>query len=110
MGLDQIHEQNDKLIKRYGGASDLLNKVDDSAFIRWELPEFEDFMDRNKNLTESSTKHCEDSQTFRKRFSFHVDRLIKCILVNPFMQDHLNKHNNKKIIVREFMRSVINDL
>ena len=36
MGLDQIHEQNDKLIKRYGGASDLLNKVDDSALILWE--------------------------------------------------------------------------
>ena len=74
-----------------------------------KLPEFEDFMDRNKNLTESSTKHCEDSQTFRKRFSFHVDRLIKCTTVNPFMQDHLTKLNNNKIIVREFMRSVIND-
>ena len=61
-----------------------------------KLPEFEDFMDRNKNLTESSTKHCEDSQTFRKRFSFHVDRLIKCTTVNPFMQDHLTKLNNNK--------------
>ena len=36
MHLDQIHEQNNKLIKRCGGASDLLNKVDDSALIRWE--------------------------------------------------------------------------
>ena len=109
--MDQIHKQNDKLIKRYGRASNLFNKLDDSAFIRWELPEFEDFLDQTHfDHTESSTKHTEDSQTFHKRFSFHFDRLIKCILVNPFMQDHLNKHNNKKIIVREFMRSVINDL
>ena len=27
MGLDQIHEQNNKIIKGSGGASDLLNKV-----------------------------------------------------------------------------------
>ena len=36
MGLDQMHQQNNNLIKSYGGASDLLNKVDDSALIRWE--------------------------------------------------------------------------
>ena len=36
MGLDQIHEQNNKLIKRCGRASDLLNNVDDSVLIRWE--------------------------------------------------------------------------
>ena len=35
MGLNQIHEQNNKLIKGCGGASDLLNKVDNSALIRW---------------------------------------------------------------------------
>ena len=33
IGLDQIHEQNNKLIKGCGGASDLLSKVDDSALI-----------------------------------------------------------------------------
>ena len=34
--LNEIHEQNNKLIKGCGGASDLLNKMDDSALIRWE--------------------------------------------------------------------------
>ena len=34
MGLDQIPEQNNKLIKGCGGASDLLNKVDNLALIR----------------------------------------------------------------------------
>ena len=36
MRLDQIHEQDNKLIKGCGGASDLLNKVEDRAPIRWE--------------------------------------------------------------------------
>ena len=36
IGLDQIHEQNNKLIKGCGGASKLPNKVDNSALICWE--------------------------------------------------------------------------
>ena len=34
MGLDQIPEQYNKLIKGFGGASDLLNNVDNLALIR----------------------------------------------------------------------------
>ena len=112
MGLDQIHEQNNKLIKGCGGASDLLNKLDDSALIRWEtcsseiarvILEFEDYLDRNEIFAESSTKHHE-------RFSSNVNRLIKCITKNLFMQDYLTKLNNKKTIFPEPMRTVINDL
>ena len=64
MGLDQIHEQNNKLIKECGGASDLRSKVDDSALILWETcsPEiaraifrFKDCLDQNEILAESST-------------------------------------------------------
>ena len=37
MGQDQIHGQDNKLIKGCGGASDdLLNKVEDPAPICWE--------------------------------------------------------------------------
>ena len=105
LGLDQIHEQNNKLLKGGGGASDLLNKVDDSALIRWEtcssevgrvMLEFEDCLDRNEILAESSTKHNEGSQPFHERFSSNVNRIIKYITVNPFMQDHLTKLNNNK--------------
>ena len=54
MGVDQIYEQNNNLIKGCGGASDLLRKVDDSALICWEtcspeiarvILEFEDCLD-----------------------------------------------------------------
>ena len=53
-GLDQIHEQNNKLSKGRGGASDLLNKVNNSALNRQEnrspefvriIVEFEDCLD-----------------------------------------------------------------
>ena len=72
MGSDQIHEQNNKLIKGCGGASDLLNKADDSALICWEtcspkiarvILEFEDCLDRNEILAELSTKHHEAPST-----------------------------------------------
>ena len=90
MGLDQIDEQNNKLIKRCGEASDLYSKVNDSALIRWEtcspeitrvILESEDCLDRNEILVESSTVHNESSQPFQERFSSDVNRLIKCITV-----------------------------
>ena len=37
MGLDQIHEQNNAVIKGMGGATKLLNVDDDSFLARWEL-------------------------------------------------------------------------
>ena len=73
MGLDKNHEQNNDLIKGCRGANYLLNKVNDSALIRWETCsleiaratlEFEDCLDQKEILAESSTKHHEDSQTF----------------------------------------------
>ena len=36
MAFDQVHEQNNKVIKSTGGATDLVNKCDDSSLIRWE--------------------------------------------------------------------------
>ena len=59
IGLDQVHEQNNAVIKGSGGATDLLNKVDESALLRWEvcnpelarlLLEFEDSIDCKARL------------------------------------------------------------
>ena len=95
MGLDRIHEQNNKVIKGAGGASDLLNKEDDSALLWWEvcspelarvLLEFEDCLDRNDIPTESSIKHHEDNESFIQRFSPDVNRLVKGITMNTFTQ------------------------
>ena len=35
MALDQVYEQNNRIIKSCGGATDLVNKVEESALIRW---------------------------------------------------------------------------
>ena len=117
--MNQIHKQNNKLIKGCGGASDLLSKVDDSALISWEtcspqiarvILEFENCLDRSEILAEPSTKHHEDSQSFHERLSSDINQLTKCITVNLFMQDHLTKRNSKKIIVPETMSTLIDDL
>ena len=98
MGLDQIHERNNKLIKGCRGASDLLNKSEDSALIPWEtyspniarvILDFKDCLDRNAILAESSNKHHEDSLPFYERL---------------FTKLH------KKIIATETMRTMIDDL
>ena len=34
MALDQVHEQNNRVIKSTGGATDLVNKSDQSAFVK----------------------------------------------------------------------------
>ena len=116
IGLDQTHERNNKIIKGCGGASHLLKKVYDSALIRWKtcspeivrvILEFKDFLDQNNILAESSDKHLEDSLSFHERFSSDDNRLIKCITVNPFMQHHLTKLNNKKIILPETIENCI---
>ena len=104
MDLDQIYEQNNKLIKECVEATDLLNKVDGSDLIRWETcsPKIvrvvlEDCHDRNKTLVESSTKHNESSQPFKERFPTDVNRILKYITPNPCMQDHLTKLSNKSL-------------
>ena len=119
MGLDQIHEQNNKVIKGAGGASDLLNKHDDSALLRWEVCspelarivlEFEDCLDRNEIPAELTTKHHEDNESFNRRFSSDVIRLVKSIPVNPFTQTNLSKLNNPKIVIPETVRGIIENI
>ncbi len=106
IGLDQVHEQNNAVIKGSGGATDLLNKVDESALLRWEvcnpelarlLLEFEDAMDCNAQVETLDAKHHEDNDNFRKQFSADVKALCKGFAMNPFLEDKLKRVNNSKI-------------
>ena len=121
MGLDQIHEQNNKVIKGAGGASALLNKEDNWALLRCSFDvcspelarvilEFEDSLDKNEIPADSSTNHHEDNDSFNKRFSSDVSRLVKSIAVNPFTKDHLTKLNNSKVLIPETVRGVIENM
>ena len=59
---------------------------------------------------ESSNKHHEDNESFNQRFSSDLNRLVKCITVNHFTQDHLTKLKNPKVTVPETVQSVIENL
>ena len=37
MALDEVHEQNNTIIKGIGGATPLVNRSDESPLLRWEL-------------------------------------------------------------------------
>ena len=119
MGLDQVHEQNNKVIKGAGGASALLNREVDSALLRWEvcspelarvILEFEESLDKNESFAASYTSHHEDNCSFNNRFSSDVNRLVKSIVVNPFTKDRLTKLNNPKASAPEKVRDEIESM
>ena len=37
VALDEVHEQNNAILKSVGGVAHLLNKQDESALLHWEL-------------------------------------------------------------------------
>ena len=97
MALDQVHEQNNTLIKGIGGASHLLNHSDESPLLRWELCE-----DNTPSIPSLKNKHHEDNSSFRERFNEDVKRVFAAFSDNPFLLDAitLTAINNKKNYVR----------
>ena len=102
MALDQIHEQNNKIIKGVGGATSLLNTQDESALIRWEtcgpevariVFEFEDSL-YNQDASSSAAKHYEDNENFRQKFNRDVESVFQVIPCNPFEMASLSTINN----------------
>ena len=75
MAPDQVHEQNNEVIKGTSGATHLLNRPGTSGLERWELcgheisriiTEFE------SDMTYIMEKHNGDSQSFQNRFESNV--------------------------------------
>ena len=109
MALDQVHEQNNHTIKSCGGATDLVNKVKESALIRWgtcgsEVPriinEFEESMKLETLEEDDSNLHLyyEDSATYRKKFSSDVKSLCKSMTINAFSQTKLMTINDSHVV------------
>ena len=107
MALDQIHEQNNRVIKSCAGAVDLVNKVDESALIRWEtcdhdiariINEFKESV-TDDYYNHNSQKHHEDNDRFCSKFDNDVKTLVIAIPVNLFQIDNLCKINNTKYVV-----------
>ena len=102
MALDQAHEQDNKIIKGFGGGTNLLNTKDESALIRWEtcgakvariVSEFEDCL-YNQDASSSAAKHHEDNKKFRLKFKRDVESVYQTIPCNPFEMASLNTINN----------------
>ena len=89
LAIDQIHEQNNKIIKGSGGAKHLLNKTGESGLIRWEtiatdiariLSEFEDTINEPTNVR--LKKHNEDNESFQESFCGDVQKVYERIVTN----------------------------
>ena len=114
MALDQIHQQNNKVIKGVSGATNLLNRADDSGLSRWELcvpdlarliTEFQDQVDRNN--TNLNIRHHEDNLQFQKTFFEDVNKTIAGMHCNPFEMETLTAINNPSI---SFAQNVFSDI
>ena len=100
IAIDQVHEQNNDLIKNNDGATHLLNRANSVSLEKWEITtpeltrlisEFEDnfFINLNK-----SSAHHEDTLSFQKRFTTDVYKLYESMIYNPFQHKKLVKINN----------------
>ena len=115
MALDQVHEQNNEIIKGQGGASGFLNLEDESALIRWEtcgpevgkiLCQFEEEMkdDNDASFHTTSTKHHKDNEHSHLNFRKDVQTVFSAIPHNPFQPDSLRNIND---ITYTFPESVV---
>ena len=81
MGLDQVEEQNNQAIKWNGGATDLVNKRDNSSVIHVEICgpgiarimiEFEESEGIPLTKSTLSIKQHEDNNIFCKKFELDI--------------------------------------
>ena len=89
MGLDQIHEQKNAVMKGVGGATSL-DKVDESLLARWDLCIHElasivgeyKFEENDTNRLHEAQRHHEDSVAFEKSFNTEVNCLEEAVISN----------------------------
>ena len=104
MALDQLHEQNNEVIKGVQGATDVMNREDQVGVERWGLcsPELaviaSNFHKTSGKHESEKTKHHEDTAAFQKRFSRDVLNVTRAMVDNPFQQDTLVKIDNTKVM------------
>ena len=113
IGIDQAHEQNNKLVKTDGDAVDILLN-DNTALMKWMVagPEIAEMVEafRSENVHERTLKHHEDSNAFEKQFRKDVKALCNVFEVhgNPFddPDDNLVHLISKMIMNEEAVDSV----
>ena len=114
MALDQIHEQNNRIVKGIGGTIHLVNLSDETPLVRWELCAGELsklLLDFEKNASPSKSsksddliktrKHLEDNPSFRNRFVKDFELVSPGFTINPFEVVSFTPINNTGIQFNE---------
>ena len=110
IALDQVHEQNNAVLKSVAGVTHILNRQDESALLRWELCShdlakylkyFQDVCSQtNVSICHQSTTehHHEDTVAFKDRFINDVQQLNNSISANPFTAHISSLFDNLSIV------------
>ena len=89
IGVDQAHEQNNKLVKIDGGAIDILDNP--NALLRWAVagPVISLICKDAESVSKTSTTHHEDTDCFERKFRTDSDSLFSAFLEfgNPFKEE-----------------------
>ena len=108
MALDQVHQQNNKIIKELGDTMSLLNTQDGSALIMWEtcgpevariVSEFEDFL-YDQDASSSVAKHHEGSKKFRQISNRDFGSAYQAVPCNPFEMASFSILNNSAFLLQ----------
>ena len=118
MGIDQVYEQNNTVIKGMGRATLVLKKDDESGLARWELCLHDVSLIINEyksnplvELDFEPLKHHKDSKAFQNQFSARVSRLKTSILImNPFKLKKLTDPNNEKATFNDIVYDSISKM
>ena len=103
IALDQLHEQNNKVIKSIGGATSVINRKDESTLNRWVLrrlelaeiiSQFENEYQQNDQSKPSTKDHHECSKPFQRDFYNDVQGLRRNFVNNPFQLENLTVIND----------------
>ncbi len=102
MGVDQAHEQNNKMVKIHGGAIGILDN--ENALLRWAVsgPVVAEVCKVSKVTVDSEMSHHEDTTSFEVKFRKDVRSLLAAMndFGNPFKEVNENLvHIASKIVL-----------
>lgn len=116
MSDDQLHEQNNKVIKCDGGASAILDN--DDALLKWMVsgPHITEMLSDFEVMSlphdiHSASCHHEDTQAFRTRYTRHVTAVVKAFgkSGNPFMEASLITVGTNKFIMSDVAENSVRE-
>ena len=122
IALDQVHEQNNAVLKSVAGVTHILNRQDESALLRWELcsHDLAKYLKDSKDVCsqtnvsichQSTTEHHhEDTVAFKDRFINDLQQLNNSFSANPFTAHTWSPIDNLSIVYDDEIESNIKNI